>query len=425
MSSHALASSVPGAAMPPTGSGPATSLPAAPPSASALAASATDDGEVGAVLAIATLAITRSPRRGPGRRGMKRALVDMLVSAATSSRRESAAFLFRATEQVRAVVVQTCGEHNHETISIAQIQNLLQLAIAKAAKKLAAFCATCGNPTDASKRCGGGGKVKELEPVFYCSKECQRTHWKSGHKDVCGSVSTPAAKKQETERSHKNQSLIPQRLRDSDIANMRRTPMWQIVLSKEMTGYKKPFLVLQPVWQFFKVKFDPAGVLKNFPFYKARISGLKKDSQLNGKEAPILGLDHQRLRVKVQITATKTVLIRPRNFTVVIPKEGMKEARRVIKSVRGCIKKWFDRERTGNAQFDRRDIGDLCIDAAWGFWLGIPGIESYDPLSPAHQVRSAAGTVMAEGDANLTKWWTGIRHVPVHEDERKIFVANG
>ena len=49
----------------------------------------------------------------------------------------------------------------------------------------------CGNPdcpkpgTDMCSRC---------KSVFYCSRDCQRSHWKAGHKKVCKKAGVPAGR---------------------------------------------------------------------------------------------------------------------------------------------------------------------------------------------------------------------------------------
>merc|ERR1711879_944961 len=40
-------------------------------------------------------------------------------------------------------------------------------------------CRKCGNKTEALFKCSGCGSV------WYCSTQCQKSHWKEGHKHVC------------------------------------------------------------------------------------------------------------------------------------------------------------------------------------------------------------------------------------------------
>ena len=39
-------------------------------------------------------------------------------------------------------------------------------------------CANCGKP-EAANRCG------RCQSIVYCSRACQASHWKSGHKKMC------------------------------------------------------------------------------------------------------------------------------------------------------------------------------------------------------------------------------------------------
>lgn len=40
-------------------------------------------------------------------------------------------------------------------------------------------CAQCQNTTGTLQRCAG------CRTVQYCSRDCQRLHWRAGHKDEC------------------------------------------------------------------------------------------------------------------------------------------------------------------------------------------------------------------------------------------------
>ena len=50
--------------------------------------------------------------------------------------------------------------------------------LAKFEDMLKAICANCGG-TAPQRRCSRCGSAS------YCSKECQRAHWKKGHRDQC------------------------------------------------------------------------------------------------------------------------------------------------------------------------------------------------------------------------------------------------
>ncbi|KAJ3278974.1 hypothetical protein HDU79_001034, partial [Rhizoclosmatium sp. JEL0117] len=43
-------------------------------------------------------------------------------------------------------------------------------------------CFNCNSTSNNLKKCGGCGQFA------YCSKECQKTHWKKGHKEACGQM---------------------------------------------------------------------------------------------------------------------------------------------------------------------------------------------------------------------------------------------
>ncbi|SAM05654.1 hypothetical protein [Absidia glauca] len=92
------------------------------------------------------------------------------------------------------VALEKQNMDNFEKLSDADKAKLVrQLAKEAAPEKLKRrqcanpFCEVTEQTEGEFKRCG------QCERVAYCSRECQRNHWKSGHKIVCGNKSSSAS----------------------------------------------------------------------------------------------------------------------------------------------------------------------------------------------------------------------------------------
>lgn len=258
--------------------------------------------------------------------------------------------------------------------------NALKAAKSRCEKKKP--CANCLTSTDGKFKCGGCSKEKSLDPVYYCNRDCQKSHWKQGgHKKICGQPINYAGQLARIVGNTETLDINPTKVQN----DINKNPNVSMIVTTELTGYTKPIRIIGPIWSFASDVISPRHK------HEVVLKGMNLTPELNGKSGKVVKFDqetflfHVQLKNKGKSTPEKTtVAVKATNLTVLRKKKRDQQLRQCVKSVRKCITKWFKRERTGKANFSGEDIAEVGQDCNSAFWYAIPGVEVYDENNPAH-----------------------------------------
>ena len=257
--------------------------------------------------------------------------------------------------------------------------NALKAAKARCGKT---FCSNCHTSTDGKLKCGGCSKEKSLNPVYYCNRDCQKSHWKQGgHKKICGQPINFAGQLARHLGNTETLDINPTKVQN----DCNKNPNVSMMVTTELTGYTKPVRIIGPIWSFASDVISPRHK------HEVILKGMDLTPELNGKSGKVVKFDqetflfHVQLKNKGKSTKEKTtVAVKATNLIVLRKTKHDQQIRQGVKSVRKCITKWFKRERTGKANFSGQDIAEVGQDCSMAFWYAIPGVEVYDENNPAH-----------------------------------------
>ena len=250
-------------------------------------------------------------------------------------------------------------------------------------------CANCLTLTDGKLKCGGCSKEKSLDPVYYCNRDCQKSHWKQGgHKKICGQPINYAGQL----ARHVGNMKTYDHNQTEVINDINKNPNIALMVTTELTGYTKAVRIIGPIWSFAYEVISKKSVLFGKKHkHEVILKGMNLTPELNGKSGKVVKFDqetflfHIQLKNKGKSTKEKTtVAVKATNLIVLRTKKLNQQSRQALKSVRKCITKWFKRERTGKANFSGQDIAEVGQDCSMAFWYAIPGVEVYDENNPAH-----------------------------------------
>ena len=199
------------------------------------------------------------------------------------------------------------------------------------AKSKKSTCGACGKVDHATKLRCSQCLTNTGTTVTYCNRSCQKADWKT-HKKVCGTNAVVSAHK-------KDNILAAERIIDTKNVKKKygcdpdqNSPKVVLSINHVLSKLNKPVLVLVPIWDFW--------FSEHLYSSDGREKSHKTKTEYDDRE------DVQKKDIK--------------------------------KNTKRLIKKWFQLEKTGNAQFTREDIYEFALLVIDGYNLGVDGISLVD-----------------------------------------------
>ena len=192
------------------------------------------------------------------------------------------------------------------------------------AKSKKSTCGACGKVDHATKLRCSQCLTNTGTTVTYCNRSCQKADWKT-HKKVCGTNAVVSA--------HKKDNILAEDVKKKYGCNPDlNSPKVVLSINHVLSKLNKPVLVLVPIWDFW--------FSEHLYSSDGREKSHKTKTEYDDRE------DVQKKDIK--------------------------------KNTKRLIKKWFQLEKTGNAQFTREDISDFAKLVIDGYNLGVDGISLAD-----------------------------------------------
>ena len=192
------------------------------------------------------------------------------------------------------------------------------------AKSKKSTCGACGKVDHATKLRCSQCLTNTGTTVTYCNRSCQKADWKT-HKKVCGKNAAGCA--------HKKDNILAEDVKKKYGCNPDlNSPKVVLSINHVLSKLNKPVLVLVPIWDFW--------FSEHLYSSDGREKSHKTKTEYDDRE------DVQKKDIK--------------------------------KNTKRLIKKWFQLEKTGNAQFTREDISDFAKLVIDGYNLGVDGISLAD-----------------------------------------------